>query len=82
MVINTLDAKEDGTSSYIKAMGINEDEIEIVKVIDKKMIKKNQIILLNMDLVNGIKSHLFTCFNMKTIYKKFIGKYVVIYYFK
>ena len=24
-----------------------------------------------MDLVNGIKSHLFTCFNMKTIYKKF-----------
>ena len=63
--------KEDGTSSYIKAMGINEDKIEIVKVIDKKMIKKNQIILLNMDLVNGVKSHLFTCFNMKTIYKKF-----------
>ena len=62
--------KEDGTSIYIKSMGINEDEIEVVKVIDKKM-KKKQIILLNMDLVNGIKSHLFTCFNMKTIYKKF-----------
>ena len=22
-----------------------------------------------MTLINGIKSHLFTCFNMKTIYK-------------
>ena len=69
MVINILDVKEDGVSSYIKAMGIN--EIEIVKVINKKMIKKGQIILLNMNLINGIKSHLFTCFNMKTIYKKF-----------
>ena len=24
------------------------------------------------NLINGIKSHLFTCFNMKTIYKKFM----------
>ena len=63
--------KEDGVSSYIKEMGINEDEIEIVKVIEKKMEKKSQIILLNTTLINGIKSHLFTCFNMKTIYKKF-----------
>ena len=39
MVINTLDVKEeDGVFSYIKAMGIN--EIEIVKVIEKKMEKK------------------------------------------
>ena len=35
------------------------------------MEKKSQIILLNMTLVNVIKSHLFTCFNMKTIYNKF-----------
>ena len=39
MVINILDVKKkDGVSSYIKAMGIN--EIEIVKVINKKIEKK------------------------------------------
>ena len=35
------------------------------------MEKKSQIILLNMTLVNGVKSYLFTCCNMKIVYKKF-----------
>ena len=64
--------KNDGVYEYLKSMNIDSNNIQIVAPINKTIIKKNtKIILLNISFLNSIKSHLFTSFNMKTIFNKF-----------
>ena len=52
-------------------MNIDSNNIEIVSPVNQTIKKNTQIILLNITIFNSIKSHLFTSFNMKTIFNKF-----------
>lgn len=65
----------DGVESYIKSLEVNSSKIQIISLSNKIVIKNDiRILLLNIPFFDGIKSHLFTCFNMKTIHNKFREK--------
>ena len=63
--------KNDGVLSYLKSMNIDSNNIQIISPVNQTIKKNTQIILLNITIFNSIKSHLFTSFNMKTVFNKF-----------
>tara|TARA_B000000565_G_scaffold58836_1_gene39033 strand:+ start:1313 stop:2152 length:840 start_codon:yes stop_codon:yes gene_type:complete len=63
--------KNDGVLSYLKSMNIDSNNIQIISPVNQTIKKNTQIILLNITIFNSIKSHLFTSFNMKTMFDKF-----------
>jgi hypothetical protein len=67
--------KIDGVFTYIRSMGLNVDKIQVISPLVNTFINEtSQIIVLNITFLDGIKSHLFTSLNMRSLFQNFRKK--------